>query len=230
VNRSFAVSSVVHLVFLAVIIVPAFNKVSLPSADVINVKLVAERRKVSEPVAEPAAPKQEQVVEKKEPEESKMAYKPETPKPKPKKTPPKEKPKPKAESKPPTGKPEPAKPAPAETRTGSSAKVGSGSKVRVDNEDFRFAYYLEIIKERISGNWSPPPTGGSPEGVMSTVYFKISRDGKVSDIKIEDSSMFDLFDRSATRAVSLSSPLPPLPAGFKGNWLGVHFEFEQKSG
>ena len=227
-NRSFAVSSVVHLAFLTVIIAPAFNRLSLPSADVINVKLVAEQRKVSKPVAKPAAPKQEQVVEKKEPDKSKMAYKPETPKPKPKKTIPKEKPK--TESKPPTRKPEPAESAPAETRAGSSAKVGSGSKVRVDDEDFKFAYYLEIIKERISGNWSPPPTGGSPEGVMSTVYFKISRDGKVSDIEIEDSSKFDLFDRSATRAVSLSSPLPPLPAGFKGNWLGVHFEFEQKSG
>jgi TonB family protein len=228
VNRSFAVSSVVHLAFLTVIIAPAFNRLSLPSADVINVKLVAEQRKVSKPVAKPAAPKQEQVVEKKEPDKSKMAYKPETPKPKPKKTVPKEKPK--TESKPPARKPEPAESAPAETRAGSPAKVGSGSKVRVDDEDFKFAYYLEIIKERISGNWSPPPTGGSPEGVMSTVYFKISRDGKVSDIEIEDSSKFDLFDRSATRAVSLSSPLPPLPAGFKGNWLGVHFEFEQKSG
>lgn len=229
-KKTFAVSSVVHLAFLTVIIVPAFNRVSLPSADVINVNLVAEQRKVSKPVVKPPAPKQEQVVEKKEPDKSKMAYKPETPKPKPKKTTPQEKPKPKTESKPPTREPEPDKSAPAKTRTGSSAKVGSGSKVRVDDEDFRFAYYLEIIKERISGNWSPPPTGGSPEGVISTVYFKISRDGKVSDIEIEDSSKFDLFDRSATRAVSLSSPLPPLPAGFKGNWLGVHFEFEQKSG
>jgi TonB family protein len=100
----------------------------------------------------------------------------------------------------------------------------------VDDKDFRFAYYLEIVKERISSNWSPPPVAGSPEGVASTVYFKISRDGRLEDVKIEKSSEFDLFDRSALRAVDSSNPLPPLPAGFKGSSLGVHFEFEQKSG
>jgi protein TonB len=230
VKNSFTVSSIVHLAFLAAIILPAFHKVSLPGTEIINVKLVAEERKAPEPVTKSGAPKKEQVVEKEEPTKSKMAYKPKTkkPKPKPKKPEPPEKAEPKAERS--SKDPAPSKSASAETKAGASSKTGSGSKVRVDDEDFRFAYYLEIIKERISGNWSPPPAAGSPEGVISTVYFKISRDGRITDIKIEDSSEFDLFDRSALRAVSLSSPLPPLPAGFRGNWLGVHFEFEQKSG
>lgn len=223
-KSSFTVSSIVHLAFLAAIIIPAFHKASLPGTEIINVKLVAEERKAPGPVTKSAPPKKEQVVKKEEPVKSKMAYKPETKKPKPKP----KKPEPKAES--PSKDSAPSKSIPAAAKPGTSSKTGSGSKVRVDDKDFRFAYYLEIIKERISGNWSPPPAAGSPEGVISTVYFKISRDGRITDIKIEESSEFDLFDRSAMRAVSLSSPLPPLPAGFRGNWLGVHFEFEQKSG
>ena len=53
---------------------------------------------------------------------------------------------------------------------------------------------------------------------------------RLSGVKVEEESSYDLFDRSAVRAVNVSSPLPPLPAGFSGRWLGVHFEFEQTSG
>ena len=137
---------------------------------------------------------------------------------------------PKAETKP---REEPRKePAKAEDKPQASgaAAAGATSSVRVDDKNFKFAYYLEIVRETISYNWSPPPVSASDEGVMTTVYFKIARDGRISGVKVEEKSIYDLFDRSATRAVNVSSPLPPLPAGFSGRWLGVHFEFEQTSG
>jgi TonB family protein len=202
------------------IIGPGYHKSYYPVSEVINVKLVGEERPaVKQEVKAP--PKEEKVIPKKEETKPKMAYKSPT---KSRKTKTKETQ---------TSKPKPKSTETTSTKK-SSAKAksqgGAKSKVRVDDEDFRFAYYLEIVKERISSNWSPPPVVGSAEGVMSTVYFKISRDGQLSDVKIEKPSEFDLFDRSALRAVSSSSPLPPLPAGFRGRWLGVHFEFEHKSG
>jgi TonB family protein len=226
VKRTFAVSSIIHIAFLTAILAPAFNRIDITTADVINVKLVAPERKAPQPVKQ-APPKQEQVVEKEEQAKPKMAYKPEKKPdpPKPKKTTAPKETKPKTSSE----KPPPAETA-KEDEAAAPAKTDAGATVRVDDKDFRFAYYLEIIKERISGNWSPPPITGTADGMISTVYFKISRDGTVSDIKVEESSNLDLFDRSATRAVNLSNPLPPLPAGFKGKWLGVHFEFERKSG
>jgi hypothetical protein len=36
----------------------------------------------------------------------------------------------------------------------------------------------------------------------------------------------EFFDHSALRAVMVSDPLPPLPLGFTGEDLGVHFGFE----
>ncbi len=48
--------------------------------------------------------------------------------------------------------------------------------------------------------------------------------------EVEKTSKHEIFDRSAVRAVRLADPLPPLPAGFKGKWLGVHFEFQHTPG
>lgn len=218
-KRAFAFSSAAHVAFLILVIVPGFHRAQLPATQVISVKLVGEEK--------PAPRKEEKVktapprVEpEKQPEEPKMTYKPKT------KTRKAEPEQPKTEEKP---KEEPAKPDEKPRVSGTTA-TGDKSSVRVDDENFKFAYYLEIVRETISYNWSPPPVSASEGEVMTTVYFRIARDGRVSGVKIEQESSFDLFDRSAVRAVNVSSPLPPLPAGFSGRWLGVHFEFEQKSG
>jgi colicin import membrane protein len=201
--------------------VPGFHRTQIPVARVINVKLVGEEKpEVKQaPRVEPPAPKAEP---EKEIEKPKMTYKPKT---KTRKTE-----EPKAETRPreePKKEPEKVE---AKPQASGAAPAGATSSVRVDDENFKFAYYLEIVRETISYNWSPPPVSASEEGVITTVYFKIARDGRVSSVRVEKESNYDLFDRSAVRAVNVSSPLPPLPAGFGGRWLGVHFEFEQTSG
>jgi TonB family protein len=57
------------------------------------------------------------------------------------------------------------------------------------------------------------------------VYFAIDRDGTIRDAKIETPSGDGTFDRAALRAVLESSPLPPLPFGYAGTYLGVHLTF-----
>jgi len=102
----------------------------------------------------------------------------------------------------------------------SSANIG----VRTDG-DFRWAYYLAAIRNKIGSRWVPPPgLGGRP--VRTTVYFRIGRDGQVSVARVEDPSGSSFFDQTAMRALLAATPLPPLPAGYGGEWLGVHFGFE----
>lgn len=216
-RRAFAISSAAHLTFLILLMVPGFHRTEIPIAQVINVKLVGEEKpEVKQaPKVETPAPKAEP---EKEIEKPRMTYKPKT---KTRKTE-----EPRAETKP---KEEPKKPE-SKPQVSGAAAGGATSSVRVDDENFKFAYYLEIVRETISYNWSPPPVSASEEAVITTVYFRIARDGRVSSVKVEQESSYDLFDRSAVRAVNVSSPLPPLPAGFSGRWLGVHFEFEQTSG
>ena len=98
--------------------------------------------------------------------------------------------------------------------------------VRIDG-DFRFAYYLAALRNKIGSRWVPPPgiqVRGQP--VRTVVYFRISRDGQVSVANVESSSGYAFFDQTALRALLSATPLPPLPAGFNDNYLGVHFGFE----
>jgi len=57
------------------------------------------------------------------------------------------------------------------------------------------------------------------------VRFIIDRDGTIRDVTTEISSGSGLFDRAALRAVIEASPLPPLPYGYSGTYLGVHLKF-----
>jgi TonB family protein len=122
-------------------------------------------------------------------------------------------------------------PAPApESPALPSAPVGSAGlrgDVAVDARDFEFTYYLVLVRNRIAANWSPPAglaTGG--RRVRAVVAFRIGRGGGVTTVRMEEVSGMEFFDRSALRAVVLSDPLPPLPLGFPGSELGVHFGFD----
>jgi periplasmic protein TonB len=112
-------------------------------------------------------------------------------------------------------------------RTGPQGLTG---EVAVDSGNFEFTYYLVLIRNRITDNWSPPTglaTHGQP--VRATVYFRVDREGQVTAPRLEAVSGAEFFDRSALRAVQLSTPMPPLPDGYTGADLGVHFEFEYQT-
>jgi len=61
--------------------------------------------------------------------------------------------------------------------------------------------------------------------VFCRVYFRITRSGGIDAPAVETSSGNFLFDQAALRAVVQANPLPPLPAGFVDQYLGVHFSF-----
>lgn len=109
----------------------------------------------------------------------------------------------------------------------SVGPAGLRGQVAVDAANFEFTYYLLLVRNRIAQNWAPPAgltRGGQP--VRAVLYFRISRGGDISGLAIESASGFDYFDRAAVHAIQISDPLPPLPLGFGGVDLGVHFGFE----
>jgi TonB family protein len=109
------------------------------------------------------------------------------------------------------------------------ARVGSAGLsggVAVDARDFEFTYYLMLIRNKVAQNWAPPAGLESGRPVHAVVYFRVNRGGGVSAIRLESGSGVEFFDRASLRAVALSDPLPPLPLGFPGSDLGIHFGFE----
>jgi periplasmic protein TonB len=95
-----------------------------------------------------------------------------------------------------------------------------------DVQDFPFLYYLNIIQKKVTANWNFDYEGTVHQKVV--VFFKIDKTGRVYDQKVEQTSGISFLDQSAIRAVLLSSPFPPLPDEYSGNFLGVHFGFEFK--
>ena len=104
---------------------------------------------------------------------------------------------------------------------GNDIPLGATGVTGLD-ADFPYTIYIERMKSLIGQRWLRPQVGN---GTVATVSFTIDRDGAIRDAKNEISSGNGTFDRAALRAVLEASPLPPLPFGYNGTFLGVHLTF-----
>lgn len=125
--------------------------------------------------------------------------------------------------------PQPAKPADKRAQAPQtvlpSAAIGAGMSGSVAAEgNFEFSYYLQQVRVRVGGNWTTP--AGATSGQRAEVYFRITRDGSVRDVRLLKSSGNPWFDQAATRAVTIAAPLPPLPMGYGAGVLGITYGFE----
>ena len=102
-------------------------------------------------------------------------------------------------------------------------ETGLDLPVTLEGRPFRFPWYLEQLVRKIERNWRP-----SSNTMRTTVYFRIARNGRISDIKIAEESGNFLFDQAARRAVEASAPMPPLPDEYDGDYLGVYFQFDTR--
>jgi protein TonB len=102
-----------------------------------------------------------------------------------------------------------------------------GTSISVEGERFPFSYYLSAIERKVSQNWFSGVSSGGVE-LSCIVYFRLRKDGRIEDLRVEQGSGNSYFDRSATRAVRSAAPFPPLPRAFTDEFLGIHFTFVQK--
>ncbi len=92
---------------------------------------------------------------------------------------------------------------------------------------FPFLYYIEIVRNRISSNWITGSFEGRlPEGTLVIISFKILRSGRIENVKIEKSSGIRAYDLSSIRAIYNSSPFPPLPSSYSGDYLLLVIQFK----
>jgi protein TonB len=88
----------------------------------------------------------------------------------------------------------------------------------------KYPYYINALKRKINENWSPPGAGFA-EAREVLVVFTILKDGSVSGPAIEQSSGDVFYDQAALRSVLRANPFPPLPDGYPGNDMKIHFSF-----
>jgi protein TonB len=106
-----------------------------------------------------------------------------------------------------------------------SSKFMIGSQyesLAFEDKNFKFSYYANQIVSKIKRcwNWSL-----SYSQLKVIIYFKIHRDGSVSDILVKRSSKNSEYDKFATDTIIRASPFPQLPDGYQEDCLGVYFEF-----
>lgn len=123
---------------------------------------------------------------------------------------------------PPAAKPAVAPPAPAAGTTTAEVPIGGSGVTGLEGGDFPYTLYLQGMHRRIGTNWFRPQVAA---GTATVVYFRIQRDGTITEAKVETSSGNGTFDRAALSAVRSSSPLNPLPFAYDGTYLGVHLTF-----
>lgn len=111
---------------------------------------------------------------------------------------------------------------PGTTAAGDIA-VGTSGVTGLEGGDFPYTMYIDRMKTLVGNRWFRPQNINGP---VATVYFVIERDGTIRDAKLEVASGNGTFDRAALRSVIEASPLPPLPFGYNGTYLGVHLTFK----
>ncbi|MCX7956451.1 MAG: TonB C-terminal domain-containing protein [Endomicrobia bacterium] len=111
-----------------------------------------------------------------------------------------------------------------ETQTQTVSKPTTLPSLSLETAKFPFSYYVNQIRKKIIENWLW--SHNYPGELKTVVYFRILREGKIEDLRIKETSGNKLYDNLCLRAVEISQPFPPLPEGFKEEYLGVFFEFK----
>jgi TonB family protein len=118
----------------------------------------------------------------------------------------------------------------AVAETGSTAQVpfgglstsgGGTGGARVDAPNFCCPSYLSTVVQLIKRNW------GQNQGTTgkNTIKFVVQRDGRVTDVEVEESAG-QLLDIASRRALVVTNAVPPLPREFAGDKLTIHLVFE----
>jgi TonB family protein len=130
--------------------------------------------------------------------------------------------------------PEPVRPrdeVPPADDVGAQPAGETGEPALTTDEHFPFAWYLNLVKGRVSMQWQPKQLGFRESTRRScVVHFVIDRRGAISRAAVLQSSGVALFDREAVRAVQAAHPLPALPREYSGSTLGISVSFILKSG
>lgn len=110
---------------------------------------------------------------------------------------------------------------------GLGGGAGSGAGDPFGVAGFPFQFYLEMIRDRITANWFQSLVDPGVGGLLQTqVYFRIYRNGSISDVKVDVSSGVESFDLAAKRAISNAAPFATLPNEYAGQYLGITLVFE----
>jgi TonB family protein len=123
---------------------------------------------------------------------------------------------------------------PSEPSVGAPGSLGhregqhASVELQSDPQGADFKPYLMQILSIVRANWRRVIPESARMGTLrgrAVIEFIISRDGTIPKLVTSDSSGLEPLDRAAVAGLSMSNPLPPLPADFKGYQVRLAFSF-----
>jgi TonB family protein len=106
--------------------------------------------------------------------------------------------------------------------------VGAAALREVGLRQVRLVAYQERVRTQIIDAWILPIPPEQSRDLRATVFFRVTRDGRVEQLHLVQASGNPLFDASLIRAIKRSSPLPVLPADYPGEMLEVEMRFRAR--
>src|SRR5579862_9840408 len=115
------------------------------------------------------------------------------------------------------------------TFNAGGAKGGFGFTGGGGDFGSRYAWYVRVVQQKVSENWlkyEVDPRITDAQRVYVT--FDITREGRPSNVQVEQSSGVPSLDQSAVRALQRIDTFGPLPSDYSGSRVSVEFWFDYK--
>jgi TonB family protein len=112
-----------------------------------------------------------------------------------------------------------------ESGTGEGSGPVGQSQAFFNIEDYDLSPWAKRVLLRIQKNWLIPMATKEIVDQPVEITIVIEKNGKISSIKVKQSSNSDTFDQAAVDALRISSPLPGLPQDFPNKNLEARFIF-----
>jgi periplasmic protein TonB len=115
------------------------------------------------------------------------------------------------------------------TFSAGGAKGGFGFTGGGGDFGTRYAWYVRVVQQKVSENWMKYEVDPRiSESQRVYLVFDIGRDGRPTNVQVEQSSGVPSLDQSATRAIQRIDTFGPLPSDYSGNKVSVEFWFDYK--
>jgi protein TonB len=93
----------------------------------------------------------------------------------------------------------------------------------------RFSWYVQAVQRKVSENWLRYEVDPNiKEASRAYITFDIGRDGRPTNVQLEQSSDVPSLNISATRAIQRIDTFGPLPPEYSGSKVSVEFWFDYK--
>jgi protein TonB len=115
------------------------------------------------------------------------------------------------------------------TFAAGGAKGGFGFTGGGGDFGSRYGWYVQVVQQKVRQNWLAYEVDPNiKEANRFYLTFDITRDGRPTNVRVEQSSGVPSLDISAVRAVQRIDTFGPLPSDYAGNKVSVEFWFDYK--